>query len=628
MLKLLNHILPSRLFVATVCLLPALVMPSRLRAQTDSIPLPQSGFQHFLPAGLFPPDTFLQNTYFFDQGLRQDPSATTTGNPGSSIKTFAPPLNEGRMRDGFDPFNHYLISPHVFLMNNAGDSSRTTLLDYHIGSKKEQHLMINHRQQLSSHWLAGIDFGAASSPGDFARQLKTSRNFRLWTTWAAPSRHYRFYVAFASNRIRNQENGGLASDSVFENASSLNTRTLPIRLSDASISLKTRDYVFNHELNLSRLFRKSIAPDSLCSFTDNSIILSHSFHYLRKAVLFEAYRPDSGYFDTCFLDSLTTQDSLFLGQFINEFILSYHWKKSNRHSIRVSAGAEAEFVNYFITGSDSSYERISPLVTLEWNFPGGFAVLNVKKEMEGDFSGSYFASLCAKYHYNAAVQFGAQLASGKSPHALRDIYYHSNHFSWRNSFGLYEQQSLKAGIYWNRYRFSLETENYLTRNEIFYREDLLPQTYGKDLFYGRVIIKSELHFGKFGILERIESGYSGNENVVRLPAFGLFGGFFYRNQLFKNALGFRAGIDGSWYSTYKGYGYMPATGVFYLQEQKKTGGYFMCGAFINLKIKTADIFIRIDHLNAGFGTRDYYGAVGYPLAGRTLKIGIRWMLTN
>lgn len=597
-------------------------------AQSDSTPEFKPHFRQFPVTCIFTPDTFFQNTYFYDQGLQQDPSSAATGNPGSSIRTFATPLNEGRVRDGFEQFNFYLISPFASFQETTGDSNRTTLLDYHIGSKKEQHLMINHRQLFKHHWMAGIDFGAASSPGDFARQLKTSRNFRMWTAWEAPSRLYRFYAAFTSNRIRNQENGGLASDSIFENASSLNTRTLPIRLSNAASSLKTRDYVFNHELNLSRLFSKSVPADSVRSFTDNSFILSHSFHYLRKAVLFEADPPDSGYFDNYFLDSLTTNDSLFFGQFVNDFLLSYHLSKSNRHSIYFSTGMETEFVNYFITGSDSSYDRISALFKLGLNFPRGFAELKLKKDVKGDFNDCYFISLSAKVQISGMTDFGVQLSSGKIPHALRDIYYHSNHFSWRNDFGLYEQHSLKAGIYLNRYRLSLETENYLARNEIFYREDFLPQAYAKELFYGRMIFKNEFHFGKFGLLDHLEYGYSGNENVVRMPAVGLFGSLFYRNQLFKNALGFRAGIDGSWYSAYKGYGYMPATGVFYLQQEKEAGGYFMGGLFVNLKIKTADILIRVDHLNAGFFTRNYYRAAGYPTAGRTLKIGIRWKLSN
>jgi hypothetical protein len=73
---------------------------------------------------------------------------------------------------------------------------------------------------------------------------------------------------------------------------------------------------------------------------------------------------------------------------------------------------------------------------------------------------------------------------------------------------------------------------------------------------------------------------------------------------------------------------MPATGIFYLQDIKKTGNYPLIGAFVNLQIKTASIFIRVDHLNAGIGSRTYYGAYGYPLQGRTLKFGVNWTLID
>jgi hypothetical protein len=73
---------------------------------------------------------------------------------------------------------------------------------------------------------------------------------------------------------------------------------------------------------------------------------------------------------------------------------------------------------------------------------------------------------------------------------------------------------------------------------------------------------------------------------------------------------------------------MPATAVFYLQDDRKTGGFPMLGFFVDLKIKTAVISLRLDHFNAGIGSREYYGAYRYPLQGRTLKIGVTWNLND
>jgi hypothetical protein len=122
--------------------------------------------------------------------------------------------------------------------------------------------------------------------------------------------------------------------------------------------------------------------------------------------------------------------------------------------------------------------------------------------------------------------------------------------------------------------------------------------------------------------------FSGNNNVISLPAISYFGSLYYRNLLFKNALDLRCGMDATIWSAYQSYGYMPATAVFYLQDNRKTGGFPMFGLFADMKIKSAVITLRLDHFNAGIGKREYYGSWRYPLQGRTLKIGVVWNLKD
>jgi hypothetical protein len=175
---------------------------------------------------------------------------------------------------------------------------------------------------------------------------------------------------------------------------------------------------------------------------------------------------------------------------------------------------------------------------------------------------------------------------------------------------------------------SLRTQNIIARNYLFYREDFLPQTYNDWVSYGEVSLASISRFGKFGFDEKVVLSYSGNENVIKVPTLALYSSIYFKDVFFKNALGFRVGVDVSYYSSYNGYGYMPATGVFYLQDEKKIGNYPLFGIFADLKIKTANIFIKLDHLNAGLGERNYYGAYHYPLPGRSIKFGINWDFVN
>lgn len=45
-------------------------------------------------------------------------------------------------------------------------------------------------------------------------------------------------------------------------------------------------------------------------------------------------------------------------------------------------------------------------------------------------------------------------------------------------------------------------------------------------------------------------------------------------------------------------------------------------------IHGAQFYLTADHLNAGWGKRNYFYAADYPLPGRMLRFGIRWSLED
>jgi len=160
------------------------------------------------------------------------------------------------------------------------------------------------------------------------------------------------------------------------------------------------------------------------------------------------------------------------------------------------------------------------------------------------------------------------------------------------------------------------------------KEDALPQQFGKQLAIGKIHVKKVFLYRKIGSELVLNYNLSGNPNVVDLPQLGGYASIFYKNLLFKKALDLRAGADLAYWSEFYSQGYMPATGVFFQQSIDKTGGFPVVGLFADLTIKSATITFRLDHLNAGMGDRNYYGAWRYPIQGRSLKIGIRWMLKD
>jgi hypothetical protein len=69
---------------------------------------------------------------------------------------------------------------------------------------------------------------------------------------------------------------------------------------------------------------------------------------------------------------------------------------------------------------------------------------------------------------------------------------------------------------------------------------------------------------------------------------------------------------------------MPATRMFYLQDEKKIGNYIYMDIFINLMVKRFRIFVKYQHLNALWGENRYYMVPHYPMQGGIIKYGLSW----
>lgn len=615
-----------------------------LSAQTDSVQLERLFFHAFdktpgTPAdlSLVVNDSILKFSQFFDRGRQYKVHTPYTGNPGSAIlldDDFGRSLKF--FNDGFSQFDPHLIQP---LKNKFGNApfKRYSNINYHLASKKEQHIMLSHEQQIKPWFIIGLDFGGITTEGDFSRQLNKNRNFDIYVAYEAPSSVYRTYASFTSNRVNNQENGGITTDSVFENASSLDARTLPVNLDNAEMLHKSKDYFFQQDLNLSRLFSKR--DSSMRSFKDNSFVLSTSTWWSRKAVLFTSTNPDSGYFDNFYADSSQTTDTSFYDDLYNVAMIEYTSPQmADGVQFSLGGGVENQQVTYMtynsdtlidISASDTTINSTALVASARIAAGRLSARMGFFKGLNDDCKDCYRGNIDLNFRLN---KFGDQAIVGfalrKSPVTLKEQWYVSNHFIWKNNFNLQEQFDVKAGFGIKKYKLNVLVSSNITKNRIFYREDYLPQSYSDFVAVSTLTIDKIFHLGHFGSDNKVEFTESGNQQVVSVPLFATYTSLYYFNTFFKEALGFKAGLDVNYFTEYYGYGYMPATGVFYIQEEKKIGNYPRLGAFVNLKIKTASLFLKLENFNAGITDRTYYWAFHYPSPGRTFKFGISWDLKD
>ena len=91
------------------------------------------------------------------------------------------------------------------------------------------------------------------------------------------------------------------------------------------------------------------------------------------------------------------------------------------------------------------------------------------------------------------------------------------------------------------------------------------------------------------------------------------------------------GCDFTYVSSYKPDAYMPATGVFYLQQTSnkstivETGSYPQIDLHLTLKVKTVSFFFKYTHANAGYSGHRQFTALHYPMLPAVFSYGINWL---
>ena len=119
--------------------------------------------------------------------------------------------------------------------------------------------------------------------------------------------------------------------------------------------------------------------------------------------------------------------------------------------------------------------------------------------------------------------------------------------------------------------------------------------------------------------------YVSESMPINLPVLIGYHSLYINGRLFKNALYAQLGADLYYSSSYYADAYMPASGRFYNQFEKKLGSYPYVDLFLNFMVSSARIFLKVSHLNSGLSGNSYYTVPHYPMPDRAYKLGISWM---
>ena len=550
---------------------------------------------------------------------------------------------------------------------------------------KEQHLNFKFGRQFTPRLFISFAFNSDFSPGVFKNNKSLNNYFWLNAHYLTENKRYGAMAYYYRNKLEMQENGGIVNDEDYSSHSESDNSVISVNLTSATNFVVSSGIGFEHFFNLlsqNKSTKKtenirpendsirldsitplpyndsipidSLATDSVKSTMNQEVVsetkvrkftlgrICHSFSYLNNKLYYNESSPSVAFYqpyDTLLNTSKSTDTTLVrairntlkwnsLGyQKYNDDIpfflyagLSHGFYKvkhfdylegetvlsRNYQQLSVNGGI---IVNLFkstrITGQGE-------LITLGYQI-GDFDLRGQWKQFLGTTSKNFgFATFDAEIKRQSANWFEES--------------YYSNHFRWENDFKA--ATYLTFNLKYNFKTYCIGVKQTSIANLIYFGTDARP-TQHDGMFSIREAYLSfyqslwRFEFEGFASLQK-----SSNEEVMHLPLLLARLKIGYSQPVFRKAATLHPSITVQYFTKYYADAYMPATRVFYLQNEVQIGNFPFIDLALAINVKKANIYVAYSNMFLLTGNYNSFIAPHYPMRDSRIFIGVNWRLFN
>lgn len=218
-------------------------------------------------------------------------------------------------------------------------------------------------------------------------------------------------------------------------------------------------------------------------------------------------------------------------------------------------------------------------------------------------------------------------ASQKIKPDVIQSYYVSNHFLWSRDLHNYQVDKLELTYQFKKRQTSAKpfigTDFYT--DMIYYGDDATPQQDNKTITAPYLGLNFKTGWRRWHTTGFVKYYKPSDVNIVRAPKVFWYQQLYYESH-FKNNLFFQLGADMYLRSAYEAYAFMPATQQFYTRQTNATNAQsLVVDAFINFRLKSALLFLKVPAVNYLLGQDGYFLTPDYPGVQTTFVFGVEWM---
>jgi hypothetical protein len=509
----------------------------------------------------------------------------------------------------------------------------------------EQTFRVRHSQNVNRFLNFGLIYDLIYSLGQYNYQRAEDKTFTFYSSYTGPK--YKLYFSSGINNLTSYENGGITGT---DQLSLLATRDVPVNLgspNSAKSVLKNRNLLLVQKYTFSK---NPAQNDTLTQKHKGFLGLSGTFSHIlvwenNKRSYSDNY-PGSGFYDTTYISSSATFDSLCSRSLKNTVRFDFTTDETRKFRLGGGAGIRNELFRYsqIIPTHDTNFAD-----TVAWENSNNVLVGRLFNDIGEKFrwivNGELFITgyRAGDFNLNGVIYKSFELKKGMASWDITgaiinrqpSFWYElwgSNHFEWNNILKKEFRIDIGTKISYPARKAEIKAQYAIINNYTDFNTFALPSQYGSGLSVMALMVRKEFRAWKFHLSTDLLIQKSSNSSILDLPLLAVrSAGFFEHLFRFKQTngkLNTQLGADVTYHTQYYPYSYMPATGRFYRQDQIKTGNYPFINVFLNLKLLRTRIFIMFDHVNSGLMGYNYFMIPTYPQNIRMLRYGLAWTFYN
>jgi hypothetical protein len=602
-----------------------------------------------------PFDTLLEDIHLQNQIQRKYIYVSHLGNLGLAVKSnnyfhqdnsgdlfFVNPVKYNFIHQ--EDILHYKTNkPYSNISYNSSGSQKVDL----------QSIRFIHTQNVNKKLNFGTLLNLHGANGLYQNQKSTTNALSLFSSYE--SDYYSYNAVVSYNTLNNEENGGIANDSLFENDDDKGS-VYPTILENANTKIRNTYIFVAQRFNLAgvREILNKNSNDSIRKFS--GIGLLHTFEFDRNK---RSYVDETGpssiaplkYYTQYKHDSVKTNDSLYFFRLKNTVELLLGKQNPNEPPILIRGGIKSVYDKYKYTNKFDSIITINSegkndtsIVSRFYNnsynnlaFTGGLSI-GIKSFFLLNASGDYYFTGYKAgdlYLHGKLVNKLSKRPGSFSYSISMDIsrykpgyfydQYVSNHFTWNNSqFIPLKEVCTGIQFTWPALKFDADFNYALLSSPVYFDSIARPQQYNGEVSVVEASVSKGFKAGVFHTKLNALLQVTSDDRIVPLPAFSAYNSSYIELKLFNKVMTTQLGYDARFNTTYYVPGYMPDLGVFYNQRERKIGNYPYVDVFLNVKLKRMRFYIKFEHVNSDLLSRNFYTTLRYPVNSRILMYGLSW----